>query len=321
MWHRRSSILLVVIALALGIRGEAEQAVDDRAPTFGKAFWDRWGDGRGELAGYDLTIPRYGSPRKGVAVTIFVTETFSESRRVKSDPGRRPASDEFPVMKLNLVQDFATGIYDYNLMTSTFLALVPRHGRPAGSATKVSFSSQEWCGNVYRQLLFDSGAARHTMHSYFDGEADRVERIDVPARALDGDALLLWARGFAAPLVARGEAREVTLVRSLKTARLRHQPIALESARLACQRELRAVTVPAGRFMAEVRTVAIRGGPTWTFAVEAAEPHRVLEWSSSEGESARLLASERLVYWELNRPGGEAALEKLGLKPRPPRTP
>jgi hypothetical protein len=35
-------------------------------------FWQRWGDGRAELAGYDLTTPRYGALRKGVAVTIFV---------------------------------------------------------------------------------------------------------------------------------------------------------------------------------------------------------------------------------------------------------
>ena len=29
-----------------------------------------------------------------------------------------------PVMKLNLVEDFQTGIYDYNLMTSTFVAWI-----------------------------------------------------------------------------------------------------------------------------------------------------------------------------------------------------
>src|SRR5882672_3258663 len=49
-------------------------------PEFGDAFWKHWGDGRGELAGYDLEIPRYGPLRHGVAVTIFVTETFSNSR-------------------------------------------------------------------------------------------------------------------------------------------------------------------------------------------------------------------------------------------------
>ena len=89
-------------------------------PSFDRTFWSTWGDGQAELAGYDLTIPRYNQPRRGVAVTIFVTETFSNSARVKADPGKHPASDEFPVMKLNLVKDYQTGIYDYNEMTSSF---------------------------------------------------------------------------------------------------------------------------------------------------------------------------------------------------------
>ena len=80
--------------------------------------------------GYDLVFPRYGQPRHGVAVTIFVTETFSNTLRVKADPGKHPSSDRFPVMKLNLVEDFQTGIYDYNLMTSTFVALAPVNERP-----------------------------------------------------------------------------------------------------------------------------------------------------------------------------------------------
>src|SRR5262249_33858459 len=157
----------------------------------------------------------YGELRKGIAVTVFVTETFSNSARVKADPGKHPKADEFPVMKLNLVQDFSTGIYDYNLMTSAFVALAPVNGRPAGSATNAPFSSKEWCGDTYGQILFDTGSARLTSHSYFDGEADQSRDLAVPADALSADALLLWARGFAAPLVAPGERREVPLVLSM----------------------------------------------------------------------------------------------------------
>ena len=38
-----------------------------------------------EIASYDLTYPRYGEPRPGLAVTIFVTEPFSAEARVKAD--------------------------------------------------------------------------------------------------------------------------------------------------------------------------------------------------------------------------------------------
>ena len=67
-------------------------------------FWKHWGDGQAELNGYRLTQPRYGARRAGSAVLIFVTEDFSDSLRVKADPGKHPATDVYPVMKLNFVR-------------------------------------------------------------------------------------------------------------------------------------------------------------------------------------------------------------------------
>src|SRR5262245_50861079 len=204
-----AAVLAIALVFARAARSAPPSATE---PSFGDSFWKRWGDGKGELSSYDLTFPRYGELRKGTAVTVFVTETFSNSLRVKSDPGKHPKSDEYPVMKLNLVEDFSTGIYDYNLLTSAFVALTPVNGRPSGSPTKVSFSSQEWCGNAFAQLLFDASSARLSLHSYFDGEADQSRVIAAPPDALAGDALLLWARGFTWPLVQPGERREVPLV-------------------------------------------------------------------------------------------------------------
>lgn len=288
---------------------------------FGDGFWKHWGDGKGELAAYDLVFPRYGEIRRGLAVTVFVTETFSNSLRVKSDPGRHPASDEFPVMKLNLIEDFATGIYDYNLLTSAFVALAPVNGRVAGSPTKVAFSSQEWCGGLWSQLLFDAASARWTLHSYFDGEADQAKTLPVPADALSGDTVYLWARGLAAPFVSPGEKREVPFLRSIENARLVHKPVDVLRATLSRETGTTRVTVPAGAFDVQHCSVEIAGGATWKFAVEAAEPHRIVQWETSDGEKATLLGSDRLEYWKLHGNGQESFLAKLGLKPRPPRTP
>ncbi len=301
---------------AISAAGEAKEA-----PAYGDAFWKFWGDGRAELSGYELTFPRYGQPRAGVAVAIFVTETFSNSLRVKADPGKHPKSDEFPVLKLNLVEDFSTGIYDYNLMTSAFVALESVDGRPAGSLTKVSFSSQEWCGNVYAQLLFDAAAARLTSHSYFDGEADQSRVLPIPAEALSGDAILLWARGLAAPRLAPGERRTVPFLRSLETSRLQHRGVEVLQATLSRDASASRVSVPAGAFDVERRRVEIAGGPTWTIAVEAAAPHRIIAWETTDGQKASLLGSDRLPYWKLNGPGGESALAKLGLTRRSARMP
>ena len=308
-----------IVAAALPLLAPSSNTVAP-VPAFDAAFWKQWGDGQAELSGYDLTFPRYGQLRRGVAVTVFVTETFSNTLRVKADPGKHPPSDEFPVMKLNLIEDYQTGVYDYNDMTSSFVALAAVNGRPAGSATKISFSSQEWCGHTFQQLLFDGSAIRATSHSYFDGEADRQNQLDLPAEGVGEDELLLWARGMAAPRLAPGQRRQVPFLSSLQWSRQQHTPLSWGRATLTRTAHQQQVSVPPGRFMVEVWTAAVAGGITRTLYVEAAEPHRIIRWESSTGERAELLGSRRMKYWEMNHEGFETALKDLGLSRRPPRT-
>lgn len=313
----RSLVLISAITIALPACGRASAATlpSTSAPAFDRAFWDLWGDGQAELAGYRLTTPRYGEQRRGHAVAIFVTETFSERDRVKADPGKHEAADELPALKLNLVKSFQTGVYDYDVMTSAFLATVPRAGRPAGAPLKVSFSAQEWCGHVWHQLLFDDGKAREVLHSYFDGEADRMATLAAPNGGLVEDALLPWARGLAAPVIAPGAAIDVPFLPALTRARFEHKPLAWTTAKLARDRSPTTVVVPAGTFEVEVVTAAVQGGPVHTVWVERASPRRVVKWTSSDGEAAELTGSARMKYWELNGEGDEKALARLGLAP------
>lgn len=283
------------------------------AHEYDARFWEHWSDGQAELASYDLTIERYGEARKGQAVAIFVTETFSSDLRVKADPGNHPESDEFPVMKLNLVQDFQTGIYDYNLMTSVFVALEPVHGRPAGIPTKITFSSQEWCGQVWHQLLFDSQQIREQSFSYFDGEADQSGTLEFPPDGISEDQLLLWARGMAGPDVMPEAAVRVPILRSLEHARLRHQKLGWSTVELSIADETRSTRVPAGEFVTRLHTAAIEGGPTWSFDIEDVFPYRLIRWESSAGKLAELRGAERLKYWQLNGEVDERALKRIGL--------
>ena len=216
-------------------------------PRFDAKFWSVWGDGQAELNAYDLTFSRYNQLRKGVAIAIFVTETFSNTLRVKADPGKHGPADEFPVMKLNLVKDYQTGIYDYNDMLSTFVALAPVNRRLAATPTKISFSSQEWCGHVYSQLLFGEQKARLTQHSYFDGEADQQRDIDYPEDGFSEDALMLWARGMARPFVNPGGRHMAQMLTSLETARGKHIPLAWAYQTLSRDRSPQNLRVPAGR--------------------------------------------------------------------------
>jgi len=290
--------------------GSASSAVTPLSSASSTSFWAHWGDGRAELNGYRLVQPRYGAPRTGSAVYIFVTEDFSDSVRVKADPGQHPAADVYPVMKLNAVRHFQTGIYDYKIMTSSFARVAS--GWPVA---KISFSSQEWCGHVYHQILPRGAGVGGVYHSYFDGEQDGQDTLAQPEGGVYEDTLPIVLRGWGTVYLGPGESRTVPFLPSLLHARLDHKKLAWGQARISRSAETKKVSVPAGTFDASVWTVAEDGGRTVTYDVEAAAPFRLVRWSTDTGEEASLLGSTRLSYWKLNGPGGEQHLAEIGLKP------
>jgi hypothetical protein len=313
---------LFLVSLCLLFLAARRPAVPiSSANPFESAFWSHWGDGRAELSGYDLIIPRYGELRRGTAVAIFVTEPFSNAVRVKADPGKHPDSDVFQVLKLNLVRDFPTGIYDYNLMTSAFVAVQPVASLQPGEPAKISFSSQEWCGHVYQQITVRPPSVSLQMHSYFDGEADDRRKLDWRRGGIAEDTLFFWARGLGAPFMRSGENRELPLLPSLMTSRLSHRPVRWKTVQLSVDSSPQRISVPAGDFDVEVRTATIDDGRSWIFYIEQAEPRRIIKWSASDGEQGELLGSERLAYWQMNAGEFNSAVQKLGLTPRNPRTP
>jgi hypothetical protein len=279
------------------------------APAAAQDFWKHWGDGNAELNGYRLEQPRYGSVRSGTAVMIFVTEDFDDAARVKNEGRGEPQGEVFPVLKLNHVRDFQTGIYDYNVMTSVFLRV--RRGWPV---RKVSFSSQEWCGHVWDQLLPRDGGVQQTWHSYFQAEADGQRRLELPEGAVFGDAVPLLVRDWTGEWVKPGESREVPWLPTLLEARFAHLPVAWGRATVSRSASPREVKVPAGTFSVEEWRVAVAGGGTTTWLVEAEAPWRIVGWSGGDGEKGELLGTTRLPYWQLNGPEGEAKLKELGLR-------
>ncbi|NVK52863.1 MAG: septum formation inhibitor Maf [Flavobacteriaceae bacterium] len=127
-------------------------------------FNDYWYKGKAEITSYNLLQVRYGELHKGKAVTIFVTEDFLPEKQVKADAIDK---NNIPVLKLNTTKNFVTGIYPYSLMTSTFSPVKLNQ-----QAIKISFSSQEWCGNTFVQLN-NKNRFEIDFHSYFESNADR----------------------------------------------------------------------------------------------------------------------------------------------------
>lgn len=271
-------------------------------------FWAHWGDGKAELDGYRLVEPRYGQKRTGTAVMIFVTEDMVDSLRVKADPGKHPPADVHPVLKLNFVREFQTGIYDYKVLQSVFARV-----GDGFAFDKSSLSVQEWCGMVYQQWVARGPMLEGVLHSYFDGEADQPLSLPLPAGGVTEDVLPIVLRGLRGDFLPAGGSRTVPFLPSALRARFEHRPQQWGEATIrraaATTREATAL----GALEAITYTVVEKGGPTVTYTLEAAWPHRILAWRSSSGEEGTLLGSARLPYWQLHDEGHEKHLAQLGL--------
>ncbi len=297
---------VLLIALLIIVAPAAQSA----PPDYGPAFDQAWHDGKAELASYDLTYTRYGQTRTGTAATVIVTEPFSDAARVKSDRG---GPGTFSALKFNLAEDFPTGVYDYNLMTSVFVATQSTPspgGLAAGDVAKISFSSQEWCGQAWQQTAFrprDQADSVHQIsHSYFESEGDAEQSLPHPDGGFAEDALILWARGLAGPVLAPGESVEIPLYRSAAIQRLRHLPAAWDTATLSRDSKTQATA-----------TIESNRGPrTYTFTLD--DTGMLTKLERSDGYSLKLRGVERMPYWSQNRNADQQRLKAIGLEPRGP---
>lgn len=194
------------------------------APPEAKRFGDYWYQGKAELTRYTLDQARYGETHRGEAVLIFVTEPFLPDKQVKLERG--DPSKGVPVLKLNAVRKFFTGLYPYSLMTSTFTPVDFRKS----PTLKVASSSQEWCGMTFTQLNRRGARQEGLLRSYFEEEGDRA--FGFPAAWLEDE---IWTRIRLAPETLPTGA--ISIVPGLQYARLLHKPVRPEKARASIRSE------------------------------------------------------------------------------------
>lgn len=305
----------------------AAPLASDRAQAQGRTFESHWQDGRAEIDGYRYEVIRYGQQRLGQAVLIYVTEPFSESRRVKVDHPERTPPDTFEALKLNFVRNFQTGIYDYHTMVSLFT-----RSRDF-SAVKISFSAGEWCGHVYEETQFERHRITDRLTSYFEGES-AVRTLQIRKGGLAEDQLFVLLRDLrGGAFLEPGGRITVPFLPSPFYRRLGHRQIGWGSADIERLRRPERVQVPAGHFECDVYVVRVFDGREGRFWIEQAQPKRVVRWSwtppaSAAGrmgrdgcDSGALTGSARIPYWQLNAEGNETYLRELGLNPGAPRPP
>ncbi|HTK31955.1 MAG TPA: hypothetical protein VL332_08340 [Candidatus Saccharimonadaceae bacterium] len=315
------------VARMLAVAVPALTATVEHGARAADSFDAVWRDGRAEVSGYRLRVERYGHPRSGHAVLIYVTEPFSRRQLVKLDDPAVHPDDALDVLKLNLVRKFQTGIYDYATMTSLFTEA--RTFAPV----KVAFSSFEWCGQVYEELDVRGGALEHRVASYFEGESG-AGTLPVPAGGVFEDDLFVLLRGLRGDFLPPGGSRDVPFLASSFYRRLTHRAIAWSHARIERLAGTDVTAVPAGRFTTfayRVRTDDDREGH---FDIERDAPHRVVRWAWTAGPSAlrgrgtflggtdrgELTGTSRVAYWNEHDPGDERELGPLGLPSVSPDT-
>lgn len=306
-----ATVLIVAIGTPVASPGGADAA---RGPT----FESQWQDGKAELAGYRYHVTRYGERRTGKAVMITVTEPFRASKRVKADDANANPADTFEALKMNLVRDFRTGIYDYDTMVSAFLKT--RDFSPV----KISFSAAEWCGHVYEEIAFEPRRVTDLVRSYFEDES-ASRSLPWRKEGVAEDLLFVVLRGLRGDFLKPGETRIFPFLPSPFISRLTHRPVAWTTATAARAPRSERVQVPAGAFEADLITVRVADGREGRFWIERAAPRRVLKWAwtpppkaasrmgADGADGGELTGSKRLPYWQLHGEGDQRHLRELGL--------
>lgn len=258
-----------------------------------------WYKGEGEISSYLLEQSRYGEIRQGEAVMVFVTEDFSKSKHVKLDDPEDAGSDRVPILKLNLLRRFVTGIYDYSMMLSAF---TPVDIENFPHTLKTTTTSQDWCGHTFTQLDLEDTDFSIQSFSYFEKEGDEKRKID--AALLEDE---IWNRLRISPeSIPTGE---TDVIPSTFYSRLLHQELKPKKARIRFEdRENSKALVL--EYLHLDRTLSIN--------FESEFPHRILEWTERDGGqiSSRGVLKETIktAYWQKNATQFEYLRDSLQLR-------
>jgi hypothetical protein len=242
-----------------------------------------WYQGKAELSTYDVEQERYGEIRKAEQVNIFVTEDFSKSKQVKLDDAAAAGADACPVLKLNAVRKFKTGIYDYSLMSSVFS---PMDG---SAALKTTTTVQDWCGHVFSQNnLKSKGVWDSYLYSYFESEGDQKKVLS--ADYLEDE---IWTQLRINPTnIKTGKVR---IIPSSVYLRLKHKPLQPEDAVIELQKKDNMMSLV-------LNYTSIERNLTITF--ENTAPWRIKNWEETTAgkltSKGTIKACRMEPYWEQN---------------------
>lgn len=270
-------------------------------------FSDYWNSGKAEISSYELKQNRYGELRNGDVILIYVTEDFLIEKQVKKEFGNE---EHVPILKMNGLKKFTTGIYDYSIMTSTFTPIeffkYPR-------TLKSTFTSQDWCGQSFSQINVKTGNIYFQVRSYFQSEND--QEMEVDATYFEDD---IWTRIRLEPQAL--PLGKIEMIPSQEFLRLQHKIFdpydAIASLILQVNDSdsdefyLYKIEYPELNRIVEIRC-------------QSRFPFKILSWKEELGNSvtgevrttsAKLIQTINESYWNLNTNNDKTLRKSLGLE-------
>lgn len=274
---------------------------------------DRWSfldnarfRGKAELAEYSGTIIRYGQPRDAELVLITVMEPFIRDQMVKSE-----SQTGFYAIKQNQVLSYRTGVYPYRQMNSVFWQ------RQSGRFLKAVMTTQEWCGQTYRELRSQGKTLQLFYSSYWEDESRGYHTLSYPTEAnhvLMYDELPLYVRkdnlqsGSVAlyPMLMSSQIRrpDWDIGHPARMPDFRKGTLKVETEEVlrgGQKRQVRVVTVTQDSFESENGTVPEKIDVFYVDLQSSLRP--LLRWERNDGGVLELNSINYTDYWSQNDPG------------------
>jgi hypothetical protein len=269
-----------------------------------EAFAKYWYSGVAEVSSYELSQNRYGEVREGDIVLVYVTEDFLPGRQVKNESGK---SNSVSVLKMNMMKKFVTGIYDYSVMTSVF---TPVDREKSSHSLKVTFSSQDWCGQSFAQMNLKEGALNFETRSYFENPGD--ENSVLPLVNVEED---IWTLMRIEP--QKLPMGKFEMVPAQEYIRMGH--IELKTYKADARLLLQIGSGGKEHYVYQLNYPDLNRKVEWH--CENVFPYKVLFWQETQltptgttKSTATLKETKNLPYWELN--GNEHGAQRDSLKLR-----
>lgn len=238
-----------------------------------------WADGKAEFNIYAAEIVREGAARPCEVLHILVREPFDSKQLVKPEGAPRP--DSTAVLKFNQILNVPTGLFVYQQMHSSFWRV------DNAQLLKFSLTSNDSCGNSYKEGRREGDRFSYEYRTYWDGMAGGREDLAPPANGFFYDELPWLVRTLD---FGKRDPAEIQLAGSVINSK--KDNFEFKPARISTSVKPKTIEV----------SVQHAGG-TDRFTLDAEGPHLLREWQAADGSHLKLKRNLKVDYWNYNKPG------------------